>query len=248
MAEQEEEALPLVKSRQGPVSGPAENDTLTETTERRRALSPDDLAVAVLSGRRVLLFQRDRMGGGGGRHQGCGFAATLADGDDRGRRRLLRLRVLPPRASGGRRSFERAVARGRGIVRRLHADARSAIWRRRRKAAPSSRRRARPGRATRWSACRRHGMARSPIRSRSVSRRPDTASRSSRPCRLICMPWSRTGFRPACGSFRSGRPTASACWPRLSRSLRKTVARALEDAARRGRLVGVPLRSRQRAA
>ncbi len=38
---------------------------------RIRPLPPDGLAVAGLSGRRVLLFQRHRMGGGGGRHQGC---------------------------------------------------------------------------------------------------------------------------------------------------------------------------------
>ena len=67
-------------------------------------------------------------------------------------------------------------------------------------------------------------------------------------CRLICMPRSRTGFRPACGSFRSGRPTASACWPRLSRLCEKTVARARQDAARSGRRVCVPVRSRQHAA
>ena len=39
--------------------------------ERRRALPADGLAVAVLSGRRLLLFQRHRMGGRGRRHHRC---------------------------------------------------------------------------------------------------------------------------------------------------------------------------------
>ena len=56
---------------------------------------------------------------------------------------------------------------------------RSAISKPPRRAAPSSRRRARPGRATRSTACSRSGTARSPIRSRSASRRPATASRST---------------------------------------------------------------------
>ena len=54
------------------------------------AVPADDLAVAVLSGRRVLLFQRHRMGGGGRRHHGCRLAARLAGRDARRWLRLLR--------------------------------------------------------------------------------------------------------------------------------------------------------------
>ena len=48
-----------------------------------RAVPADDLAVAGLSGRRVLLFGRHRMGGGGRRHRRRGHAAALARGDAR---------------------------------------------------------------------------------------------------------------------------------------------------------------------
>src|SRR5581483_6056631 len=36
-----------------------------------------------------------------------------------------------------------------------------------------------------------------------------------------CMRWCRTGYPQAAASFRSGRPTASACWPRLNPPLRR---------------------------
>src|SRR5262249_3352137 len=58
--------------------------------ECRRALSADGVAVAGLSHRRILLFQRHRVGGRGRRHYRCGNAQALARGDDRRRRRILR--------------------------------------------------------------------------------------------------------------------------------------------------------------
>ena len=65
------------------------------------AVPADDLAVAVFSGRRVLLFQRHRMGGGGRRHHRCCIAAGLARGDAVGWRRAFampcfwRMRIAP---------------------------------------------------------------------------------------------------------------------------------------------------------
>ena len=49
-----------------------------EELASRRPLSPHGLAVARLSGRRLLLFERHRMGGGGGRHQRRRNAQGLA--------------------------------------------------------------------------------------------------------------------------------------------------------------------------
>ncbi len=43
-----------------------------------RALPADGVALAVLSGRRLFLFGRPRMGGGGGRRRGCRDAAAMA--------------------------------------------------------------------------------------------------------------------------------------------------------------------------
>ena len=57
---------------------------------------------------------------------------------------------------------DEALARGRRACRRLRAVRRSAIWKRRRRAAPSSRRRARPGRAPALDRLRRSGTAPSP--------------------------------------------------------------------------------------
>ena len=91
-----------------------------------------------------------------------------------------------------------------------------------------------------------HGTAPSPIRSRSASRAPATASRASRRCMPFCTRSRQTGFPPACGSSRSARPTASACWPRSSRSWRNRRARA-DTRARRCRQRGVPRRYRQHA-
>ena len=52
---------------------------------------------------------------------------------------------------------------------------------------------------------------------------------------------------PACGSFRSGRPTASASLAALEPVVAATAPRALGDAARRDRQRGVPRRPRQHA-
>ena len=46
-------------------------------------------------------------------------------------------------------------------------------------------------------------------------------------CTASFMRWPRTGYPPARGWFRSGRPTASACWPCWSRSSSTTAQRAL---------------------
>ena len=62
------------------------------------AVPADDLAVAGLSGRRVLLFQRHRMGGGSRRYRRCRVLAGLAGRDARGWTRILRRRVSGPRA------------------------------------------------------------------------------------------------------------------------------------------------------
>ena len=66
--------------------------------------------------------------------------------------------------------------------------------------------------------------------------------------RLSCRRSPPTSSRPACGSSRSARPTASACSPRSSRSIAATAARALACAARRRRRRGLPRRPRQHAA
>ena len=84
-----------------------------DDAQRRRAVPADGVAVAVLSGRRVLLFERDRMGGRGRRHQGRGKPAALARGGDRRGRRLLRRGVLRPCPS---------------VIGRLRRHARCARW------------------------------------------------------------------------------------------------------------------------
>ena len=161
---------------------------MTERSGRGCALSADGLALAGLSGRCVLLFGRDRMGGRERRHQGCRKPEALAGRDDRRGRRVLRCGVLRARASGDRsRTTTRRCATSPSLRPRSRRR-RSAIWRRPRRAAPSSRRRARPGPARRSTGSRRPGTGRSPIRSRSASRRPGTASRSSRRSTPSCMP------------------------------------------------------------
>ena len=168
-----------------------------------------------------------------GRHHGCGHAHRLADGDDRGRRRLLRWRVLPPRASGGRRrstmrlrevaelsaaftpSKERhleTTAQGRAFI-----EATRAAW------PCEAMDRLRPlGRTGHLSG-----------RGRGRRRRTWHRGRAGLAGLSACA-GRRTGFRPACGSFRLGRPTASACWPRLNRSSRGRSS-ARSNAARRRR-------------
>ena len=58
----------------------------------------------------------------------------------------------------------------------------------------------------------------SSIPSRSVWSAPRMRSRSRPRCMRSFTRWPRTGSPPARGLFRSGRPTASACWPCWSRS------------------------------
>ena len=57
--------------------------------------------------------------------------------------------------------------------------------------------------------------------SSSRRRAPATASRSRPRSMPSCTASCRTSFRPACGSFRSARPTASACLPRSKRRSRR---------------------------
>ena len=199
-----------------------------EAIERRRALSPDDLAVAVLSGRRVLVFQRDRMGGGGGRHQGCRDAASdwltvmtamaaafatacssrmrIGPTAEDSNERLREVAELSAAFAPTKERHLETTAQGRAFIEATRAawpceaiDRLAAIW---------------------------DGPVDLSGRGRGHGRRARHRGRAGA-CRLICMPWSRTGFRPACGSFRSGRPTASACWPRWSR-VAQTAARALK--------------------
>ena len=145
-------------------------------------------------------------------------AADDAQRTPRSRRARRRLRAL-----------EGASSRNHRAGPRLHrGDARRVAMRR---ARPCSLRR---------------GMGRSPIRSPSVSRLPAMASRSSPRSPPICTPSPRTSSRRACGSFRSGRPTGSACWRRWSRRSRHRRSRA-HNAARSARRRGVPRRHRQHA-
>ena len=126
------------------------------------------------------------------------------------------------------------------------AASRSAIWKPPRKATPSSRRRAPPGRRPRSTGSRQSGTARSPIRWRSRSPPPATASRSRRrsppSCRRSPPIWSP----PACGWSRSARPTASACWPRSKQPSRATARARRHHDARRHRLRRLPRRPRRR--
>ena len=105
----------------GPSSRRAAMSRAASPARGRRALSPDGLAVAGLSDRRVLLFERHRMGGRGRRHHRRDVARALARRDDRRRRRILRRGVLCPRPSRRRRRRRHRVARGRRACRRLRA-------------------------------------------------------------------------------------------------------------------------------
>ena len=78
---------------------------------------------------------------------------------------------------GGRRQ---GAARRSPSLRPHSRRRKSVIWKQPRKAAPSSKQRAPPGRALRWIGLPRSGMAPSPIRSPSPSRRRAMASQSSR--------------------------------------------------------------------
>ena len=120
------------------------------TAEARRAVPADDLAFAGVSGRRVLLFQRHRMGGGGRRHQRCRIACAA------GWRRCCRTaRAFATACFWRTRIARRRAATTRGCARspsspRPSCPRASASWRPPRRAAPSSISRARPGLATGW--------------------------------------------------------------------------------------------------
>ena len=112
------------------------------------------------------------------------------------------------------------IARGRGACRRLRAIARAAA--RNHGAGPRvHRHRARRLELRRrWSSCSRDlATAPSPIPSRSAwSARGHGIPLDADVARVPARADRRTGSPPAPGSFRSGRPTASASWPRWSRS------------------------------
>ena len=142
----------------------------------RRALPADGVAVAGLSDRRVLLFERHRMGGRGRRHRRRGDAAALARGDDRARAAASATRCSSlTRTARPQQATTMRCARSPSWPRRSRRR-RSATWRRPRRAAPSSTRRARPGRARRSIGSSRPGTAPSRCRSRSASPAPATAS------------------------------------------------------------------------
>ena len=214
----------------------------------RAPLSPDGVALARLSGRRVLVFERDRMGGRERRHQGCRKPEALADRDDRRGRRLLRCGVLRARASRDRGRRRQGAARRSPSSPPRSRPRRSAIWKRPRRAAPSSRRRAPRGPARRSIGSRRPGTGRSPIRSRSASRRPATASRSSRRSPPILHAVTANLISAGVRLIPLGPDRRAArCSRRSNRSSPRPRARALGDAARSGRRRGLPRRSRQHA-
>ena len=114
------------------------------------------------------------------------------------------------RGTGGRlRAVARTPARDLDAGPRLHRD----------RARGLELRRARPDDLA-------VATARSSIPSRSAWSAPRMRSRWRRRCMPSCTRWCRTGFRPARGWFRSGKPTASACWPRSSRSSPRPQPRA----------------------
>ena len=203
-----------------------------------RPLPPDGVALARLSGRRVLVFQRHRVGSREWRHRRCGELPAVARCCHRKRERVLRcgpVRACTPRRGcrrrkraanrrrtrGGLRALEGASSRNHRAGPRLHrGDARRMAMRGARPA------RAGLGWAGRLSGRRRcHGC------------RPWHRDRSPR-SPPICTPSPRTSSRRACGSFRSGRPTGNACWRRWSRLLRqpplvRSQRRSINSAARR---------------
>ena len=165
--------------------------------------------------------------------------AALAGGDARRRRRVLRCGAFRSCAPGSAAGDDKALARGRRAGRRLRADDASAISRPPRRAARFSRRRARPGRcaaldrlAAVWD-----GPARLSGRGRGRQRRSRHRARA-RARRLSAGGREPIWCRPECGSFRSARPTASACSPALEpvvagcRAAARSPARSTTSAAR----------------
>src|SRR6202034_1730274 len=89
------------------------------------ALSPDDVAVASLSGRRIFLFQRHRVGGRGRRYQRRRNAAPLARSHAARRRRSERWHFLQACLSRSDGSLRWSPCRGCGACGRLRADPRA---------------------------------------------------------------------------------------------------------------------------
>ena len=132
------------------------------------AVSADDVAVAGLPGRRVLLFQRHRMGRRGRRHHGRRVAARLAGGDARdgsGFCDAIFLAQAYRAASAWTRSALREIAE---LAARLRAVARAPSRDDVARSRASSISLARPGTATILSLQLRPAMGRSSIRSRSA--------------------------------------------------------------------------------
>ena len=183
------------------------------------AVPADDLAVAVLSGRRVLLFQRHRMGGGSRRYRRCGILAGLAWRDARGRVRdfatacFWRMRIGPLRCAKMRRC---GMSRS---LRRPSCPRASASSRRRRRGGHSSRSRARHGIAKGSIGSFQSAAGRSSIRSRSVWSAPAHAIPLAPTMHGIP---SRAGLeldiRRCAADPPRDKPIASACWLCWSRS------------------------------
>ena len=186
-----------------------------------RALSADDVAVAGLSHRCVLLFERHRMGGRGRRHQRCRDAARWLTVMIARRRRITATPCSSPMpiarppatmtcaARGGRArrrlcAIEGAVPRNHGAGPRLsryhpRGLALRALDRLERSAGTGPR-----------ASCRGRRRVR---RARHSAR-----SRDSLP---ICTRLRPISSRRGCASSRSASPMASACSPRLSRWWRR---------------------------
>ena len=176
-----------------------------------RAVPPDDLAVAGLSGRRVFLFERHRVGGGGRRYHQCRNIAGLACGNADRRCGDERRHFLRPNPS--RRDMRRQCHSGRDCRTRRGIRSDTRTLSRNDNAGPrfyrsDASRLAMPGTvkvATRF------GMGRSLIRLRLAVPVPVTASRLRRHCMLFLPLYLPIGFPRASGSFRSAIPRANAC-------------------------------------
>ena len=169
----------------------------------------DDVAVAGVSGRRLQLFARARMGRRGWRCAGRDRARRLARGHSDPRRRNVGCHFPRRDVAGGERrrrasagGYDRAGGRLRALGRTPARDA----WRRARRSLSP---RKRCGRTAILRRSPRRG-ARSPIRSPSARAPPRTACRWPRPRRPLPRPSPPTSSRRACGSSRSGQTRRSA--------------------------------------
>ena len=200
---------------------------------RARALSADHMDVAGLSGRRVLLFRRYRVGGRGRRHPLGRHVARMARKPWSAGQRVLRRRVVRPCPPRDGAPTTRPSPRSRNL-RPRSSPPRSAFWRPRRRAAPFWRSPARRGRARRSTGSLAPGTAPSPIRSRSASpRRPRHRARA-RAARFPARARRRTvsaGVRLIPLGQTDGQRVLAALEP----TSRRPRGRARADAARRHR-------------